>query len=98
MDASPDLSLFPPTEARRTGMLPVDELHTLYREESGNPEGISVVYVHGGPGGGSSPEKRRWFDQHAAYRSTPVSEIRGNTTQLLVKDMETPRRMLGIEK
>lgn len=89
-------------------MLPVDHIHTLYWEESGNPDGIPVVYVHGGPGGGSSPEKRQWFDpdayriilfdQRAAYRSTPVGEVRNNTTQLLVDDMEVLRKMLGIEK
>ncbi|HYD95321.1 MAG TPA: prolyl aminopeptidase [Noviherbaspirillum sp.] len=108
MDASPDLSLFPPIEARRTGMLPVDSLHTIYWEESGNPDGIPVVYVHGGPGGGSSPEKRQWFDpdayriilfdQRGAYRSTPLAEVEGNTTRLLVDDMEKLRKMLGIEQ
>lgn len=108
MDAPHDLSLFPPIEARRTGMLPVDEIHTLYWEESGNPDGIPVVYVHGGPGGGSSPEKRQWFDpdayriilfdQRAAYRSTPVGEVRNNTTQHLVADMEILRAMLGVDK
>ena len=108
MDVPSDFSLFPPIEARRTGRLPVDELHTLYWEESGNPEGIPVVYVHGGPGGGASPEKRRWFDpdayriilfdQRAAYRSTPVGEVRGNTTRLLVDDMEVLRKMLGIDQ
>jgi proline iminopeptidase len=108
MDASPDLAMFPPIEPRRTGMLPVDEIHTLYWEESGNPNGIPVVYVHGGPGGGSSPEKRQWFDpdsyriilydQRAAYRSTPLGEVRNNTTQLLVEDMETLRKMLGIDR
>src|SRR3712207_2868841 len=108
MDALPDLSMFPPIEPRRTGMLPVDDLHTLYWEESGNPDGIPVVYVHGGPGGGSSPEKRQWFDpdsyriilfdQRAAFRSTPVGDVRNNTTQLLVEDMEALRKMLGIDK
>lgn len=108
MDASPDFSFFPPIEPRRTGMLPVDDLHTLYWEESGNPEGIPVVYVHGGPGGGASPEKRQWydpdsyriilFDQRGAFRSTPLGEVERNTTQLLVDDMETLRKMLGIDK
>jgi proline iminopeptidase len=108
MDAPPDFPMFPPIEPRRTGMLPVDGLHTLYWEESGNPDGIPVVYVHGGPGGGSSPEKRQWydpdayriilFDQRAAFRSTPLGEVRDNTTQLLVEDMEKLRKMLGIEK
>jgi proline iminopeptidase len=89
-------------------MLPVDDIHTLYWEESGNPEGIPVVYVHGGPGGGSSPEKRQWFDpdayriilfdQRAAWRSTPLADVRNNTTQHLVEDMEILRKMLGIKK
>lgn len=108
MDASPDFSLFPPIEPRRSGKLAVDDLHTLYWEESGNPDGIPVVYVHGGPGRGSSPEKRQWFDpdsyriilfdQRAAFRSTPLGEVRRNTTQLLINDMEVLRKMLGIEK
>ncbi|MDB5797919.1 MAG: Proline iminopeptidase [Paucimonas sp.] len=108
MDAPPDFSLFPPIEPRRTGKLPVDELHTLYWEESGNPDGIPVVYVHGGPGGGSSPEKRQWFDpdsyriilfdQRGAFRATPLGEVRSNTTELVVEDMEMLRKMLGIEK
>lgn len=108
MDAPSAFSLFPPIEPYRTGMLPVDEIHTLYWEESGNPDGIPVVYVHGGPGGGASPDKRQWFDpdsyriilfdQRAAFRSTPLGEIRNNTTQHLVDDMETLRRMLDIDK
>lgn len=108
MNPSPDFSLFPPIEARRTGMLAVDELHTIYWEESGNQDGIPVVYVHGGPGGGSSPDKRQWFDpdayriilfdQRGAYRSKPLAEVRDNTTQLLVTDMEALRKMLGIDK
>jgi proline iminopeptidase len=108
MDASPDYAFFPQIEARRTGMLPVDDLHTLYWEECGNPDGIPVVYVHGGPGGGATPDKRQWydpdayriilFDQRGAYRSTPLGEVNRNTTQLLVDDMETLRKMLGVEK
>ncbi|HYF60098.1 MAG TPA: prolyl aminopeptidase [Burkholderiaceae bacterium] len=108
MDAPADRSLFPPIEPRRSGMLAVDAIHTLYWEESGNPDGIPVVYVHGGPGGGSSPDKRRWFDpdayrivlfdQRGAFRSTPLAEVRENTTPRLVEDMEALRRMLGIER
>lgn len=108
MDASPELDFFPPIEPRRSGMLRVDAIHSLYWEESGNPDGIPVVYVHGGPGGGSSPDKRCWydpdayriilFDQRGAYRSQPVGEVRENTTQRLVDDMEVLRRMLGIDK
>jgi proline iminopeptidase len=108
MDDTQDLQLFPPIEPYRSGMLPVDDLHALYWEESGNPDGIPVVYVHGGPGGGSSPAKRQWFDpayyrivlydQRAAFRSTPLGETRANTTPLLVQDMEALRQMLGIER
>ena len=108
MDASPDFDFFPHIEPRRTGMLPLDDLHTMYWEECGNPEGIPVVYVHGGPGSGSLPEKRRWydpdayriilFDQRGAFRSTPLAEVERNTTQLLVEDMEALRKMLGIDK
>jgi proline iminopeptidase len=107
-DDTQELQLFPPIEPYRSGMLPVDDLHTLYWEESGNPDGVPVVYVHGGPGGGASPEKRQWFDpayyrivlydQRAAFRSTPLGESRDNTTRLLVQDMEALRRMLGIER
>jgi proline iminopeptidase len=108
MEAASDFSLFPPLEARRTGMLAVDPPHALYWEESGNPDGIPVVYVHGGPGGGASPEKRCWFDpdayriilfdQRGAFRSTPLAEVQANTTQLLVEDMEKLRKMLGVER
>jgi proline iminopeptidase len=108
MDASADFSFFPPIEPRRTGMLPLDDLHTMYWEECGNPDGIPVVYVHGGPGGGASPEKRQWydpdayriilFDQRAAFRSTPLAEVKANTTQLLVEDMEALRKTLAIDR
>jgi proline iminopeptidase len=108
MNASPEFSLFPPIEPRRTGTLPVDDIHTLYWEECGSPDGIPVVYVHGGPGAGASPEKRQWvdpdayriilFDQRGAFRSTPLGETQRNTTQLLVDDMEKLRKFLGISK
>lgn len=108
MDASSDFDFFPLIEPRRSGMLPLDDVHAMYWEECGNPDGIPVVYVHGGPGGGSSPEKRRWydpdayrivlFDQRGAFRSTPLAEVEGNTTQLLVEDMEALRKILGIDK
>ena len=108
MNAQPDFPLFPPSEPCRTGMLAVDDLHALYWEESGNPDGIPVVYVHGGPGTGASPEQRRWFnpahyrivlfDQRGAFRSTPLGECRANATGLLVQDMEALRGMLGIDR
>lgn len=101
-------TLYPPIEARRTGRLAVSELHELYWEESGNPDGVPVVAVHGGPGGGSSPEMRRFFDpkryriivfdQRGCGRSTPHSELNENTTWDLVADMESLRAHLGVEK
>jgi proline iminopeptidase len=103
-----DLPLFPPIEPYRRGMLPVDELHTLYWEESGNPEGIPVLFLHGGPGGGTSPRHRCFFhpahyrivlfDQRGAGKSTPLGEDRNNTTPLLIADIERLRKLLGIEQ
>lgn len=103
-----ELPLFPPIEPYRSGMLQVDELHTLYWEECGNPQGEPVLFLHGGPGGGCTPKQRRFFDpahyrivlfdQRGAGRSTPLGEYRNNTTQLLVADIERLRDMLGIER
>ncbi len=100
--------LFPPIEPYKYGMLPVDELHTLYWEECGNPAGVPVLFLHGGPGSGLSAVHRQFFDptyyriilfaQRGAGASTPHGETRNNTTQLLVADIERIRAMLGIEK
>jgi proline iminopeptidase len=100
--------LFPPLLPTRSGMLAVDGLHTLYWEECGNPDGIPVIFLHGGPGGGLSPKHRQFFradayriilfDQRGAGRSTPLGEVLNNTTQLLIADIEAIRRMLGIER
>jgi proline iminopeptidase len=60
-------ALFPPIEPYRHGMLPVDGVHTLYWEECGNPDGVPVLFLHGGPGGGISPNHRRFYDP-AHYR------------------------------
>lgn len=111
MDAPREVtySLFPPIEnARHSGMLQVDELHSLYWEECGNPDGIPVVYLHGGPGEGAPPSRRQFwdpdsyrivlFDQRGALRSTPLGEVRNNTTQLLISDLEALREHLGIER
>lgn len=102
------MSLHPPIEPSRTGRLPVSALHTLYFEESGNPEGLPVVFVHGGPGAGTEPAHRRFFDparyrivlfdQRGSGRSTPHAELRENTTWDLVADMERLRAALGIER
>jgi proline iminopeptidase len=101
-------SLFPPILPNRHGMLAVDELHTIYWEEVGNPNGIPVLFLHGGPGAGLSPQHRRFFDpsvyrvilfdQRGAGKSTPLGEWKNNTTQLLIEDIERLRTLFGIER
>ncbi len=101
-------SLFPPIQPTRQGMLKVDAIHTIYWEEVGNPDGIPVLFLHGGPGAGLSPQHRRFFDprhycvilfdQRGAGKSTPLGEWRNNTTQLLVADIETLRIKFGVEQ
>ena len=102
------LKLYPPLETRQSGFLRVSDLHEIYWEESGNPNGLPVIGLHGGPGGGSSPEMRRFFDprvyriilidQRGCGKSTPHSELSENTTWTLIEDIETVREHLGIEK
>lgn len=101
-------TLYPELEPHRTGRLRVSELHELHYEIAGNPEGKSVVFVHGGPGGGTEPRMRRFFDpsvyrivlfdQRGCGKSTPHAELRENTTSDLVADMERLRGELGIER
>ncbi len=107
---SPDplADLYPPIEPRRTGRLKVDAPHVLYWEEGGNPEGIPVIFVHGGPGAGTAPFCRRYFDparwrvilldQRGSGRSRPFAAIEGNTTQALIADMEQLREHLGVDR
>lgn len=100
--------LFPTIKPYAVHQLTVDEPHTLYVEECGNPKGIPVVFLHGGPGIGCGPDHRRFFDpylyriilfdQRGAGRSTPHAELNGNTTQALVSDLETIRNHLGVER
>src|SRR5664279_2956442 len=88
--------LYPPIEPYETHRLKVSDLHELYVEESGNPEGKPVVFLHGGPGGGTSPKHRRYFDprqyriilfdQRGCGQSTPYAEVRENGTWELVAD------------
>ncbi|KIF80584.1 prolyl aminopeptidase [Noviherbaspirillum autotrophicum] len=108
IESATETALFPPIEPYRSGMLAVDDLHTLYWEECGNPDGVPVLFLHGGPGGGLSPRQRRFFDpahyrivlfdQRGAGRSTPLGEYHNNTTQLLIADIERLRAMLGIDQ
>lgn len=100
--------LYPAIEPTHHGMLPLDARHTLYWEQSGNANGIPVLFLHGGPGAGSTPNHRRFFDpayyriviydQRGAGRSTPLGEIQDNTTPHLIQDIETLRQHLGIEQ
>lgn len=102
------LTLFPDIKPRHSEMLPVDELHSLYIEESGNPNGLPVVFVHGGPGAGTSSNDRRFFnperyriilfDQRGAGRSLPHAELTNNTTAHLIADMEHIRHHLNIQQ
>ena len=101
-------TLYAPIEAYEQGSLKVSPLHTLYYEQCGNPVGTPVVFLHGGPGGGTTPDHRRFFDpdayrailfdQRGAGKSTPHAALEENTTWDLVADMERIRAHLGIER
>jgi len=101
-------TLYPEIEPYACHRLAVEPPHELYVEESGNPDGIPVLVVHGGPGGGCDDSMRRFFDaerfrvilmdQRGAGRSTPLAELSGNSTDRLVDDMEAVRRFLGIQQ
>src|SRR5215467_7430599 len=99
--------LFPAIEPFASGMLPLDTGHSMYWEQSGNPRGMPVLFLHGGPGAGASPTHRRFFDpafyrivvfdQRGSGRSTPLGELTANTTAHLVADIERLRRLLEID-
>jgi proline iminopeptidase len=100
-------TLYPPIEPYHRFHFPVSDIHELYVEESGNKDGVPVVFFHGGPGGGTDPTHRRYFDP-ARYRiilfdqrgcgaSRPHAELTDNTTWHLVKDAERIREKLGID-
>jgi proline iminopeptidase len=108
MQRDPQTWMYPSLEPHRSGTLKVSSIHEIYWEVSGNPQGKPVVFVHGGPGGGTSPEHRRFFDprkyrivlfdQRGCGKSKPHAELRENTTWDLVSDMERLRAELGIER
>ena len=99
---------FPKIEPFNTFYLDVSDLHTIYVEESGNKNGKPVIFLHGGPGGGTEPIYRQYFDpekwriiifsQRGCGKSTPFSELRENTTWDLVDDIEKIREHLNIDK
>lgn len=100
--------LFPPLEPYQSGMLDLDAPHRMYHEQSGNPRGVPVVFLHGGPGAGSSAIHRQFFDpgfyrivvydQRGAGRSAPLGCLDANTTPDLIADLERLRKHLGIER
>jgi proline iminopeptidase len=108
MTPTTDYTLFPPLEPYATSTLQVDDVNRLYYEQSGNPNGVPIVFLHGGPGAGSSATHRQFFDpafyrivifdQRGAGRSTPLGSLHDNTTAHLVGDIELLRTTLGIEK
>ncbi|XP_074275838.1 proline iminopeptidase isoform X1 [Silene latifolia] len=99
-------NLYPHIEPYSSGTLKVSDIHTLYWEQSGNPDGHPVVFLHGGPGGGTAPSNRRFFDpefyrivlfdQRGAGKSTPHACLEENTTWDLIADIEKLREHLEI--
>ena len=109
MNASaPRRGLYPPVESNSSGFLDVGAGHQLYYEESGNPSGKPVVVLHGGPGAGTTPDMRRFFnpsvyrivlfDQRGSGKSTPHASLADNTTWDLVNDIEILRAALAVER
>jgi len=102
------MSLYPDIRPYARHDLSVDQRHTLYVEEVGNPNGIPAVFLHGGPGAGCEPYHRRFFDpdryrlilfdQRGCGRSRPHAELADNTTWHLVDDIERIREFLGIDQ
>jgi len=100
--------LYPAIEPFHVERLRVSTVHELYLEQSGRPDGQPVVFVHGGPGAGSEPDHRRFFDpetyrivvfdQRGCGKSTPAASLEENTTWDLVEDMERIRTQLGIDR
>ena len=100
--------LYPPIDPFDQRMMETGDGHRIYVEQCGNPDGIPVVVLHGGPGGGCSPAMRRYFDpqeyrivlfdQRGCGRSRPHASVENNTTWDLVSDIEMIRRALGIER
>ena len=105
--ATLDDVLYPPIEPYDSGMLEVSEIHTIAWEKSGNSEGVPVIVIHGGPGGGGQPAYRQYFDpaiyniiqfdQRGCGKSIPYAELSENNTQASVSDIEQLRQAFGIE-
>ncbi|MFC3194281.1 prolyl aminopeptidase [Marinicella sediminis] len=101
-------SLYPAAEVLNSGFLSTNSVHRVYWESCGNPNGKPVVFVHGGPGGGTSAQTRQFFnpdqyhiiqfDQRGCGQSTPHANLENNTTWDLIADMEAIRELLNIEQ
>jgi len=101
-------SLYPPITPYNSGFLKVSYLHDIYWEECGNPQGVPILFIHGGPGAGISPIHRCFFDpqfyriilfdQRGAGRSKPIAECRENTTNDLIDDIESLRVTLNVDR
>ena len=101
-------TLYPAIEPYRRHTIEVEQPHRIYVEECGNPNGLPVLFVHGGPGGACEPVHRQFFnpdlyriilfDQRGCGRSSPHAELRGNNTQALLSDIETIRGLLRVER
>ena len=100
--------LYPPLDPFEQRMLDVGDDHRIYVEQCGRPDGVPVIVLHGGPGGGCSPAMRRYFDpnhyrivlfdQRGCGRSRPHASVTANTTWHLLRDIELIRETLGIDK
>jgi len=103
-----NLALFPECQPFKQWHLAVTPLHSVYIEQCGNPDGLPVIFLHGGPGSGCNPAQRRFFDpahyhiilfdQRGCGRSTPAGETQDNTTQHLIADIEQIRTTLNIQR
>jgi proline iminopeptidase len=108
MSTTYDYNLFPEIQPFHLDWLQVDATHRIYFEESGNPDGLPVIFLHGGPGSGCNPNQRRFFDpahyriilldQRGCGKSMPEGEVKNNTTTDLVSDIDALRSHLKIEK
>ena len=102
------LHFYPEIKPYKTHNFAVDTDHTLYLEEVGNPKGLPIVFLHGGPGAGISENSRRYFDpkkyriilfdQRGSGKSTPYASVKNNTTQDLIQDIEKIRHYLNVDK
>jgi len=108
MESTLTKTLFPEIEPFQHFWIDTKDGHNIYVEQSGNPDGQAIIFLHGGPGGGTGPKQRRFFDpehyriilfdQRGCGKSTPLGETLNNTTEHLINDMESIRKKLQIKE